>query len=203
MVAEIQTFWQSQLGAAAVGAGAAIVASFVAEGLQRRRLAHATLLQYITTVRTIRDELAFYDEVLVEALKQTKDAAIAVQSHQQFALPSFDFHPAFLAQCRINLASVEECGVSRITGKCHYELQHCSERLNQVRGLMPLILKLGFFDRKNEVYTVWAAMDGFAKLLGTTIDLFEDAKSAMEVEIRSKQALADKLPFTHSFIPFV
>jgi hypothetical protein len=113
----------SQAFAAFIGAAAAIAASFVTGEIERHRTTKADLERKLATLKSIINEISFYLGKFRQLRSELEETYRRIQRHRQPIIPSYDFYPAYLEKCRIDLGTskgFEDFAVQ--TGNCLFEL---------------------------------------------------------------------------------
>src|SRR5437870_872404 len=120
----------TELQAALIGAGAAILTLLLGETIQYYRRAFKELNDYIIALEFARNELVFYLGKLKQLVDELDAAEREITHRRKPIIPTYDVYPSFLEQAKITLARLyKNAQLVQQVGHCHYELSHIRQRL--------------------------------------------------------------------------
>jgi hypothetical protein len=179
-----------------IGAASAITATFVTEKLQRHRLGKSELEQKLANVRSTRDEINFYIGKFEKLQGDLLEARRNISLGGKHTVPSYDFSPAYLEQCRIALGISKDLGTLTLTtGHCQFELSHIQGRLRHTKlNLFSLSPSDPDMQKRSDCIE---DISGLVALLDLNIDSFKECQERADGKITELERLVGNYDITH------
>jgi len=177
------SFWDSQLFAAIIGAGSAMVIFVAGSALRYWKAKKAELESYIVALTFSRDEITFYIQLLDQLSGELGRIAggFAKVPHDPFIIPTYSLYPKFLEQSKIDLARFRRnADLVRRVSRTHFELSHIAERLAE--------LKRDWIEGPANLALARSNVEGFKKLVDDDIPGFASCAEALRVELETVQS---------------
>lgn len=190
-LAQLDSFWDSNLASAIIGAVTALVVVIIAEKFSRQRSEMAALETLIADLTMSVNEVEFYIPIINKAHAQVSKAEIDINNHRgNFILPSFRLDASLLQSLRRSL-SLHLANPDIVKGltKCAFELEHVQNRLDYINERITLVRQTTSILHIESVIkiAVSGAVQGVSCLTKNTAELFTNTVPKLKQEIAQCQ----------------
>lgn len=197
ILAEADTFWNSNLASALIGAVSAVAVMAITEAFSRQRVEIDTFQSQVDDFRMALNEVKFYIPILKLADCQLMQAQREMSElNENFALPSFRFDTTLLQSLRRSLSrNSADPNLILLLTKCAYEMEHLQTRLDAIEKQITIVRQtaVNVFVPAILRKTVLPMVEGTATLAKTTVTLFEESAPKLEAAILVVEDTAQRL----------
>lgn len=168
IVAEGGGFLESQVGAALVSGGTAIVAFFFGQHFERAKERRREWSDYHNALQLTQHELEFHVERFLQLSKELTSLAEQLRNGVHYVVPSYTLYAASLEHFKMLLGGfLRNSDLVKAVGECHFELSHIIERLDFTKEQCGKAIGAN-------VHLICVNVEGFNTLVKENISRFRD-----------------------------
>lgn len=153
----------------------ALVVLVIGEILRHKRDKKDLMRNYITSLNVVRDEIEFYCGKFEYLQGHNELIQKDLRNGASPSIPTFSFYPDHIGRIKQDLCTYRKnSGIIKQVTKCHFELNHISERLNHQKDILR-----SEYDSELMIQNI----EGFNILINNGIKLFTEAIEVLNKEI--------------------